>query len=128
MARPSHFTKKVREKVIEALTVGATYKIAADYAGISYSTLRMWLREAENGNNKYKEFERDVRQASASAAIGWLDVLESASTVHWQAAAWKLERRFPNEYGKRDPEILKETDDAGFEVVVKGIKRGGEKD
>ena len=33
--------------------------------------------------------------------MGWLAKIEQAANQgHWQAAAWKLERRYPQEYGR----------------------------
>lgn len=49
------------------------------------------------------QFERFVKECAAINEDIYLSSVEkAASTGNWQAAAWFLERRFPDKYGKRD--------------------------
>lgn len=73
--------------------MGATYELAAGYGGISYELFRQW-------REKHVAFFDAVKAAEAEAAVGWLQKIEAAADDSWQAAAWKLERRYPNEYGR----------------------------
>jgi hypothetical protein len=42
-----------------------------------------------------------LAEAEGRAAIGWLALIEQAAREgNWQAAAWKLERRYPETYGR----------------------------
>jgi hypothetical protein len=76
--------------------LGATYAHACNYAGISYETFRRWSREN-------LAFHDAVKEAEGKATVGWLAKIEkAASDGNWTAAAWKLERRYPNDYGRRD--------------------------
>lgn len=43
--RKSKFTAPVKTRIIEALRAGTTYEIAAQYAGISRSTLYEWIKK-----------------------------------------------------------------------------------
>jgi hypothetical protein len=48
-------------------------------------------------------FHDAVKEAEGKATVGWLAKIEkAASEGNWTAAAWKLERRYPNDYGRRD--------------------------
>ena len=96
MARPSKYTPAVVDKIVEALEAGASYKVAAAYAGIHFDTFNEW-------RERFSEFSDLVKKAEAEAAVGWLEVIDNAAIDGtWQAAAWKLERRYPDEWGRRD--------------------------
>jgi hypothetical protein len=101
MARPTKLTPELQKKVIEAIRLGATYELAAAYAGIHYDTFHRWMtkgKEAQSG--AFCVFYEDVSQADGVAVVGWLAKIEkAASDGAWQAAAWKLERRHPEGYG-----------------------------
>jgi hypothetical protein len=45
--RPSKFSEETRSKVLDALRAGVFPSTAAEYAGISYETLRVWMRKGE---------------------------------------------------------------------------------
>lgn len=88
-------TPERMKRILQALELGATYQLAANAAGISASTLNRWMREDE-------EFGDECRSSEGKAAVRWLAKIEQAASAgDWHAAAWKLERRFPRDYGKR---------------------------
>lgn len=94
MARPNKYAPAVVEKICEAIRMGATYELAANYAGVSYTTFNDWHK------NK-PEFLQALNLAEGDAAVAWLKKIEAAAEDGaWQAAAWKLERRYPQEYGR----------------------------
>lgn len=108
---PSKLTNDSKLKVLAGIQRGATYELASAYAGISYSTFRNWMRkgeeqdEQENGD-EFLDFYRAVKNAEGVAAMLWLDKIDKAADGgYWQAAAWKLERRYPQQYGKTVQEI-----------------------
>ena len=99
MARKSKYTPDVVDKLTQAIRLGATYVLACDYAGISERTFRSWMET-------YPPFLQSVKEAEGAAAVGWLAKIEkAASDGNWQAAAWKLERRYPRMYGRNATEI-----------------------
>jgi|SRR5690242_16069556 len=94
MARKSKYTPETVAKILEAIKMGATYELAAGYAGINYDTFNEW-RKAKS------EFSEAINNAEGIGAMIWLAKIErAASDGNWQAAAWKLERRYPHMYGK----------------------------
>lgn len=94
MARPSKYNPATAKKITDAIKVGATYRLACDYAGITEETFSQWRK-------KYPEFSELVKEAEGSAAIKWLALIDKAAQDGtWQAAAWKLERRYPESYGR----------------------------
>lgn len=95
------------DRCLAALRLGATHRIAAQCAGIGVSTMREWLRDKPL-------FADAVREAESYGAVVMLErIVAAANEGTWQAAAWLLERRYPDMYG-RFPENARRaaTDDA----------------
>ena len=88
-------TPEVRARILEALRVGATYRAACEYAGVSDDSLARW-RAADAG------FAEALKSACAQAYMRNLGIIQKAATKMWQAAAWWLERKFPEEWARRD--------------------------
>lgn len=103
MARPTKFTPDTTQKIIAAIQVGATYELAAQYGGVSYNTFNEWMKKGEAAQSgAFLEFYEAIKAAEGRAAVGWLAKIEAAaSDGNWQAAAWKLERRYPEKYGRQ---------------------------
>jgi transposase len=113
----------VKEKLLAAIAKGASYKISCGYAGISYQTLRRWMKYGEaisdlfeeqieeHKDKLYFELYCDVKRVESYAALKWLEKIDKASEFHWQAAAWKLERRHPDDYGRVTNESKEENTD-----------------
>jgi transposase-like protein len=104
VARKTKLTPDVQQRIVDAIGQGATYELAAQYGGIAQSTFYDWM-------NKHPEFSEAVKSAEGKAAIKWLALIDKAARGtedrpgQWQAAAWKLERRYPYVYGKQVQEI-----------------------
>lgn len=102
IGRPTKLTPEVQERICNAIRVGATYELAAQFGGISYETFRAWQRAADEGDSAYSGFSEAVKLAEAEGAMRWLALIDAAAAESWQAAAWKLERRYPADYGRND--------------------------
>lgn len=92
MPRPSKFTPERRKRIIEAIRQGNTRKAAVAQAGINYDTFCQWLRQ-------HPEFSDQVKNAEAEAELASVKVIREAAITTWQAAAWWLERRRPEDWG-----------------------------
>jgi hypothetical protein len=91
------------DKLEQAILIGATYELAALFAGISAATFERWRKQAETAapGTPAAVLRDRLAQAEGRAAIGWLAKIEKVATEgNWQAAAWKLERRYPEQYGR----------------------------
>lgn len=115
----SKLKEPVVSRLLEAIELGATYELACKYAGITYQTLLNWrTRGASAKSGKYKTFVSELEEAEGRATVRWLNVIEQAAEDGtWVAAAWKLERRYPNEYGRKRLDIA--TKDPMPIVIVK---------
>jgi transposase-like protein len=91
----SKFTEPIKNKIYQALMLGSTYKLAANYAGISESTLYYWLdRAKQQEEGEYYDFIVACREAEAQGALNCLGTLNNAiSQGNLQAAMFLLERR-----------------------------------
>lgn len=120
MARKTKLTSDTQERFLAAVRKGATYDLACKYAGIGVSTFYDWLRYADDEDRedraKFSAFSEAVKVAEGEAAFSWLSRIEDAASAgNWQAAAWKLERRYPDAYGRRL--AVAATQDARIEFV-----------
>ena len=92
------------DKLEQALSIGATFELAARYAGISPRTFARWRSQAEQAKpgTPLAQLRDRLTQAEARAAIGWLVHIEQAArTGDWRASAFMLERRYPEAFGRR---------------------------
>lgn len=101
--RPTKLTKEIQLAITEYVRAGNYVETAAAAAGISKNTLYDWLkRGAKEPQTIYGEFSDAVQKALAQSEIDDLRRLEEHSADHWQAVAWRLERRFPEKWGRKD--------------------------
>lgn len=86
-------------------------KTAAAYAGIHVDTIENWIKrgaQAEQNDDTtapelpYRAFYVSVQEAFAAAEIRDVALIGKAATDQWQAAAWRLERRYPEKWGRRE--------------------------
>ena len=103
---PCKLNAETKQRILTALQKGAAYEIAANYAGISYNTFRSWMmkgeeQEGQTDGDEFLEFFRDVKKVEAFAACKWLEKIDEAANAQWQAAAWKLERRYYKHYSNQ---------------------------
>jgi hypothetical protein len=103
--RKLKITEDMIDKFIGAIKVGAPIVSACGCAGISETTFYKWMQWADSerqDSETYALFREDIKRAQGEAAQRWLVIIEKAALGgSWQAAAWKLERKYPNEFGNR---------------------------
>lgn len=108
MARRSKCTPETIAKIEQGISLGMTYKLAAQYAGIGESTFYQWVKEAEEGDPRKQEFAEALNRAEARGAAAALAcIAQAAKGGTWQAAAWILERR----YAYKRESIMKHADE-----------------
>jgi hypothetical protein len=104
MGRPALPIEPYIAKLEQALLLGATYEVAALYAGISKRTLERWRQRAKAARDgtPLALLRQRLSQAEGRAAISWLAQIEQAAREgDWRAAAFKLQSRYPEAYGNR---------------------------
>jgi len=100
--RPQCYTAAKAALIVEAIRRGMPLKLAAAAGGVSYNTFVRWRNDGSNpdGPPHLKAFLNQIRMVEAEAAQRIVGLIESAAEKSWQAAAWMLERRYPEIYGK----------------------------
>lgn len=101
MARPSKLTPETQSTIVDAILHGATYKDAAEAAGVSYDTFNEWYKAGrEAGKGKFFEFSEAVSKANAECAVNFTRIIQSnAAKGDWKAALEWLKRRRRAEWG-----------------------------
>lgn len=106
MARRTKLTSERQKKIVDAIRAGNYADIAARYAGIDPATYHTWMkrgRESDTPEHKiYREFHNAVKEAQAQAEIRDVALISKAAQENWQAAAWRLERKSPNRWGRSE--------------------------
>lgn len=116
--RPTKLTKEVEEKIIRAIRAGNYIETAAAFAGISKDTLYNWLKRGARESQRlegspnakprkkeliYLEFSDAVSRAMAEAEVRDVQNISIAGEQgDWRASAWRLERRHPERWGKKE--------------------------
>jgi transposase len=115
--RPIKLTPEIEQEITKAIRAGNYIETAAAYVGINKTTLYDWMkrgareRERLEKNPKAKikkseapfvEFSNAVKKALAAAEMRDVQIIAKAAESNWQAAAWKLERRAPQRWGRKD--------------------------
>lgn len=102
--RPTKLNEAMKNKICSFIRNGNYVETAAAAAGINKSTLYDWLKKGANQKTGiYKQFSDEVAQAVAESEIKDLGMIqEAAKNGNWQAAAWRLERRFNSKWGRKE--------------------------
>lgn len=122
------FDEETKKKILVAIRKGAPYVIACNYANLDYRNFRRWIvrgkKDKDEGKNTpFSQFRQEVKEAEGTTALIWLDKIDAAMNKGaWQAAAWKLERRY-REYFATDPTQLLEV-----KKLIKLLSKGEPKD
>lgn len=103
--RPPKLTPQVRDDLLKWLRNGLPLELAARMAGTHDATVRAWRAKSRSGVRGYKGFDADVEQALAEGEGVNVARIVHAGKSNWRAAAWLLERQFPNKYGPPPPPL-----------------------
>lgn len=99
--RPTLLTEERADDLVVLLAAGVPVKVAARAVNVSRRTLDRWLRQ--------DELRERVKQARAVGPVSTEAVTEArlvvllarAAQFDWRAAAWWLERRWPERWAER---------------------------
>ncbi len=106
MPRPTKLTRKRLEAICATLSTGGTRKAAAAVAGVGESTFYDWMRAGANdeGSNLARQLVVVVEAAEGEAELRAATTInEAIDKGDWKAAAWWLERRRRQEWGRPQP-------------------------
>lgn len=131
--RPSKLTPKTVKTICDNIELGVPYEYACIAAGIHYTTMRDWINKGEDelarvASNpafsirkeyqKYIDFSNAIKEAEAAGIAYNLKCIKKAASgdednrPQWQAGAWLLERRHPEQFAKHE-KIDQKTEHSG---------------
>ena len=137
MGRPTKLTEEVQAAIVESIKRGCTFKAAALAAGIAEGTFFKWMKRGEQAKKgRFFEFRQAIKKAEAEAVSFAVScIFQQVKKGNWQAAAWWLERRYPEDWGKKERvemetnnsfplprEITREDAEEG-EIIIEAIDR-----
>lgn len=118
--RKTKLTKNVTEKLVKAIKAGNFIDVAVVYAGISTASYYRWRERADKeltritkalehnsyakilrSERKYVEFRDTIDEALSVAEVAAVFTIRSTFPDDWRSAAWYLERRYPDRWGRK---------------------------
>ena len=108
-------TKEGIKDALRLCRVGMTDKDIAAYLGVAPETYSRWINHPRTDNQR--QLCQAMKKGEVERKAALVNRIMNASDVSWQAAAWLLERKYPQEYAKAQ-RIMDATDTA----VLKAAK------
>ena len=102
LGRPTDCTPETIKAITDLIRVGNYASVAARSVGISESTYYDWLNRGRRGEKPFSDFSEAIKKAEADGETYRVSRIIQASAEQWQAAAWWLERKMPERWGRRD--------------------------
>lgn len=94
----SVMTPDTEKEILDTVRLGVWPERAAQIHGIATATLRAHRA-------RHPDFATELEKAEAQAEAFFHSKILRATDRQWTAAAWMLERRWSARYGKKDPEV-----------------------
>lgn len=110
-------TKDGIAKAVQMKKAGVLHRDIAAYIGVSEFTFSRWINSPRTDNQR--QLAQALKKAEAERKAALLTMIYNAATSPktWQAAAWLLERQYPDEFARRPP-APPEPDAEGAPVIV----------
>lgn len=114
MPQPSKLTAEMQDRIVRVIRAGGSYELAASVAGVSERTFYVWLERGKRTGRRdapYRVLREAVERARAEhETILVAQLNRAAAKGSWRAAAWLLERRFPERWAPRAGRALASDD------------------
>lgn len=122
--RTTKLTPELIKEAARLVAEGNYITHVAQALGISRKTFYNWLEQGARATHGLKrEFYEAITKAEAEAVLRNVKIIQKAAETNWQAAAWYLERRYPELFGRKDKIGV---DPDNNEIVIKIQKVSGD--
>jgi hypothetical protein len=105
-----------RAQICGMISAGCSVRDAAHFLRCSYDTIRRELKRDPG-------FKEQLSRSELYAQLSPLRAIQQAAATHWQAAAWFLERAYPERFGRRGAAPLGPRQARELFDTVRGIIR-----
>ena len=103
------YTPELVSELIKYIEAGNYQKTACEAVGISEETFYTWMKEKP-------EFSESIKKAESKAIARNVMIIQKAAQTSWQAAAWFLERKDYERWGRK--ELIGGIDNEPIEIKV----------
>lgn len=114
LSRACKYTEIRAHNLCTHISKGNTFRASAKAEGISEATFHRWRKE-------HPDFGEMVEQALGVSEARLVNKI--AETEDWRAAAWILERRFPDSWTKREQIDMNVSRSEGLDEIKAMIKQ-----
>jgi len=130
--RPTKLTKELTEEVAKYLRAGNYIETTAALVGINRDSIYEWLKRGAAEQERlmknprarlrkreeiFVEFSDTVKKAQAQSEAMLVGLVGKAAEKNWPAAAWRLERKFPDKWGRTERNVAAAQDDPVKELA-----------
>jgi abortive infection bacteriophage resistance protein len=128
MARPTKMTPNITKKIGDNIALELSYSLAAEAAGVTYKTFNIWMNRGQAGKSgKYHQFYKHIQKRNSDAAKALLERLnEAIDAGNCPVCMWILERRFSEDFGRREYRKMNIVSENLNENVELTVKEGGQ--
>lgn len=119
--RETKLNKEMIAEIANYIELGFTAKDTCEAVGISQETFFRWKkqgkRDKENGiKSEFYEFYESIKKGKHKIKQLMLSKIVQAADENWNAAAWWVERNFPEDYSLKPELRQKKTKNKGKQV------------
>ena len=130
--RPVKITEELIKQICDVVRAGNYIETAAAFNGLSKSTLYDWMkrgareRQRIEGTNRkplkkeelFMAFSDAIEKAMAEAEIRDVMRIGEASKSDWKAAAWRLERKNPQKWGRKFQQVESNEEETALKLEL----------
>lgn len=105
--RPTKLTPELTDQICRVIEAGNYIETAARYCGVDKRSLFAWMQRGNEQKAKrrrgiHRDFLHAVEKALAAAEARSVARIVKAGENQWQAEAWRLERKHPKRWGRKN--------------------------
>lgn len=98
--RKTNWTTELEDALVAMLKAGNYIGVALRAVSLPSSTYSDWMRRGEIGEEPFASFREKIDRALAEGEIRNVAQIAAAARENWQAAAWILERAYPERWAR----------------------------
>jgi hypothetical protein len=105
MARKTKLNEEMIKEIADCISIGMSYAATAGAVGVTPETFQNWLNWGKSGEKDliYSRFLAEVRSAESRLMYDCLTKLRKAADCgKSESVRWLLERRFPQDFGRKN--------------------------
>lgn len=98
--RKTSLTPAISQRIVQLLQGGVSLSVAYQAAGVPKRTFYDWYERGEDGPPLFRVFREAIDTARAEGEAVLAATIAKAAPDHWQAAAFLLERMYPERWAR----------------------------